>query len=58
MNCWVCEGHGDLTYQGNKVKRVVNTIAKEKEKHSSSPNSHEHVICHYCSGSGYIEVTE
>jgi DnaJ-class molecular chaperone len=57
MNCWVCEGHGSMIDEENKMKQDgKNKITGEKGK--TLKGFRNQMICHYCSGSGFIEINE
>lgn len=54
MNCWVCGGHGHIVAEGNATKQKQVEAEALREKRVPQGIS----VCHYCAGSGLIEVEE
>ena len=50
MNCWVCEGHGNLIDQEHNLQRVEGKATTGAGKNL--------LVCHYCNGRGFIDVAE
>jgi RecJ-like exonuclease len=58
MNCWVCEGHGNLIDQEHNSQKFGKNIKTSEEGKATIRAGKNLLVCHYCNGRGFIEVAE
>ncbi len=54
MNCWVCGGHGHVIKEEDAAK--MRQLESEAFREKRVPQ--DITVCHYCAGSGFIDIEE